>query len=279
VPNLYQGDGGPVEYNNPPPPRLLANPGPPPRGSYSGSRSAGSGHPSPPPQPPPDVFAGYLGPEIDAAKQLVQQFLALAGYPHGMDANGLTLWVLQAGDVSDPMAAFQMLYNVLPMEARQRNPGAAFGLDAATFSSRQNAIDATFKSLIGRTGWEETASQDWMDQGQWALVGNRDAIQNIYRKAFAGNWSQTQILQALTGSSESQVVKLLKDQPWLAQGQGFQQASQQYASLYGAPPVDTSTLAAWFKFNTGSAQLSRTQHEAVESAAPLAGVGGGTQTR
>src|SRR5215467_6884813 len=108
--NFYTDDDGRIIEFFPPKP-VKANPGPPPRGSYSGSRRNGAGLASPPSKPPPDIFAGFVGPAVDAAKQLVQQFLALIGYQSGLDANTLTLQLLQANLLGDQQAAMQYLYN------------------------------------------------------------------------------------------------------------------------------------------------------------------------
>lgn len=272
MPNVYVGgDSGAVQYNNPPPRPVKANPGPPARGIYSGSRAGsgagtgGSGGGSGlfgPPKAPPDIFAGYLGPEIDAAKQLVQQWLALAGYPHGVDANTFTLTLLQSGDLSNPSLAYQHMFNNLPMSVREQNPWAAFGLDAMTYQNRKDQMDSMVTSLIGNM-------PIWDDPGKWELVGARNSLQDIYRQAFIGNWNQTEMLQALTGSTSNEIKDLLTAQPWLVTGKGYQDVSQQYASLYGSAPVDTPTLKAWFKFNQGTQQLARTA-SATEQAAPLA---------
>jgi len=261
MPNLAPNEDGGTTVIPRPPPTQKYNPGPPPRGSYAGTRGDSN-----PPKPPPDLFGAYPGPETDAAKQLVQQFLALSGYPTSVDANGLTLYVLGQGLVSNANGAFQALFNLIPMESRQSHPWAAFGLDAATFKNRQESLSSTFEALIGKTGWEGMASQDWMDQGQWVLTGNRDAIQNLYRQAFLGNWSQSQVLSKL--QHDPAFAQLLKEQPWLAAGQGEQQIQQQFASLYGSAPVDTNALAGFFRFNAGTQQLGRTARETITSATP-----------
>lgn len=262
----YLGDvGGTSVYGilpRPPAP-TRANPGPPPRGSYSGQRSsAGSaGHPVPPPKPPPNIFAGYVGPEVDAATQIVQQFMALMGFPSGLDANQLTLQILQQGLTSDSLAAMTYLFDSgqgVTQDARNAHPWAQFGLDATTFHNRADSIDSLFTGLIG---------QDPQSFSDAAAAGT---LQGLYYQALKGNWSQTQIMQHL--QNDASFADLRQAQPWLAAGQGEQQAQQQFASLYGSAPVDTPTLASWFRFNTGTQQLNRNAVQATMTAAPTPGL-------
>ncbi len=264
--NVYQGENGPVQFRPPPP--VKANPGPPARGSYAGNRSSGPGQAATakPYHPPADIFAGYTGPAIDAASQIAQNFMALIGYPSELNVNQFALDVLKNGWASNPNAAYQYLFNNVPLEVRQANPGAAFGLSASAFQSRQDQLSSVFESLTGQTGWESLASADWMAKGQWALVGSRDPMQELYRQAFVGGWSQSQILEKL--QSDDRFSDLRQSQPWLVQGQGERQAAQTYASIYGSAPVDKDTLAAWFRFNTGTTQLNRNQREAITVAVP-----------
>ncbi len=260
---------GPVYYPPPPPPPLKHNPGPPPRGSISGGRSTGGGgHPVPPPESPPDIFGAYIGPEVDAAKQLVQQWMALMGYPTGMDANALTLDILQQGLAEDAQAADTWLFlNVATKDQQASHMWAQFGLDPTTYQQRKDSMDSLFQSLLGQTG------ADWQAGWTYDPAKFGTDLNTIYYQALKGSWNQTQVLQAIQQSGSDTVKQLVAAQPWLLQGQGFQQASQTYASLYGSAPVDTATLAGWFRFNTGTQTLSRSSRGAIETAAPLAQAG------
>jgi hypothetical protein len=255
MPNLYVGDRGePVVIPRPPPP-LKYNPGPPSRGSYAGTRTTSAGHPAPPPQPPPDIFANYTGPQVDAAKQMVQQFMTLLGYPQGVDLNQLMLQLLSGNLLGDPQAAAQFLYTSgmgVTEAMRQASPWAQFGLDAGSFHTRRDTIDSTFESLIGRNPEQ--------------LGAGEDSLRQLYHDAIRSNWGQQELLQRL--QSDPGFTDLRAAQPWLSAGQGEQQVSQQFASLYGSAPVDASALAGWFRFNTGAQQLNRTAREAIAVATP-----------
>lgn len=256
MPNLSVGnDGGPVVIPRPPP-STNYNPGPPARGSYSGGRTNSGGYPGPPPQPPPDIFAGYTGPSVDAAKQMVQQFMSLMGYPQGIDLNQLMLQLLQNNLLGDQQAAAQYLFingKGITEAMRGTSPWAQFGIDAGTFHNRQDAIDATFNALIGQDPQQLTAG--------WG-----DDLHQLYYNALKNNWSQSQLLQKL--QNDPKFADLRATQPWLAAGQTEQQANQQFTSLYGSAPVDTNALAGWFRFNTGTSSLNRAGREAITSAAP-----------
>lgn len=264
MPNLYQGDSGSVEYFPPKPVR--ANPGPAARGSYAGGRSSSPGHPpAPPPTPPPDIFGAYVGPEVDAARQIAQQFLANLDFPRGVDANSVTLYILSNHLTSNPQGAAESLVRwsgLVGADVLKSHPWAQFGLDATTYTQRVDTLQSAMQLLVGQ-------QVDISQLGNWttpSVASGLSSLQNTFWNALKGNWSQTQILQTL-----QQDQALVAAQPWLAQGQGEQQASQTFASLYGSAPVDTGTLASWFRFNTGTMTLNRTGREAVLQAAPTPG--------
>ncbi len=265
-----------------PPAPIAYSPGPPPRGSYSGHRASAPYHPSPPPAPPPDIFAGYIGPAVDAAKQIVQQFLTNIGFPQGLDVNGLTLQILAAGLAGDVEAATMFLYHNgrgITEDIRNAHPNAQFGLDMASFVTRRDAIDSAFQALVGEDPREY--SEGWGTD-----------LQKLYFNALRYNWSQSQVLQHLLSDPGASAYEddpidpkhpgwrgkhlvshlrfegLLEAQPWLAAGQTYEQEAKAFHSLYGRAPVDLPTLASWFRFGTGTQQLAKGEREAVMSATP-----------
>lgn len=249
--NFYPGDDGEPVIIPRPPPSQSYNPGPPPRGGYDGSRYSHAG----PPAPPPDIFGNYPGPETDAAKQLVQQWLALMGYPTNLDANTLTLNLLQNNLVNNPSAAYAWMYrHQTDQQMRDAAPWAQFGMDAGTFHTRKDALDSIFQQLVAS------------DPNDQLATGGGDALHQLYYDALSGNWSQSQLMQHL--QNDAAFADLRTAQPWLAAGEGEQQARQQYLSIYGSAPVDAGALAGWFRFNTGTQQLNRAGREAIMTAAP-----------
>lgn len=238
-----------------PPAPVSYNPGPAPGGSYSG-QSASS--PVPPPAPPPNIFADYPGPAVDQANQIVQQFLGLLGFPVGVNANTLALILLRVGLQANQQASFQQLFNNMADDVKWSHPWAEFGLDNATYHNRKDSYDAMFESLIGQTPYGSEVDL--------ARIGSRTDLQELYRQAFQGNWSQSQLMAHL--QQDASFAGLRDAQPWLMAGQGEQQVQQQFASLYGSAPVDTKALAGWFRFNQGAQQLNRAGREAIMVAAP-----------
>lgn len=257
--NLYEDANlTPVQFRPPPPVR--ANPGPPARGSYSGSRSSGAnaGYPVRPSKPPPDIFAGFTGPAIDAASQIAQNFMALIGYPSGIDVNQMALGVLRSGLAGDSEGADHYLfYGFLNNDQRAAHEGSQFGLSQSAYQQRKDSVDSIFSALIGDI-------PTWLEDNATGRSGTND----LYYNALRFGWSQSQVLQKL--QTDDRFSALRAEQPWLAQGQGEQQAEQTYASIYGSAPVDKGTLAAWFRFNTGTTQLNRNAREAITVAAPMA---------
>jgi hypothetical protein len=250
-----------------PPRRQNYNPGPGRNGHYA----------SPKPAPPPDIFAGFLGPEVDAAKQMTQQFLSLMGFPHNIDANQLTLQLLRSGQVSNTQAAMNFLFfqgQGITNEMRNGHEWAQFGMDAASYTTRRDQMDQTFMALLGADpqylGHDRAGK---VAVGDEQLIGASD-LQDLYYTAFKGGWSQQQILQQL--DLDPKYKGLLEQEPWLAGGQGFGQAKQSFSSIYGSAPVDEKTLAAWWRFNTGASQLTRsTRGEAITTAVPQPGTSEG----
>ena len=248
----------PFERGDPdrgPPPPTDYNPGPPGGGGYGGGGGRGGGGGGRP-APPPDIFAGYSGPAVDTASQLARQFVAMLSYP-GLDVNQLALQLLQNGLLTDANAAYEYLFysgNGMSDDLRNAHPNAQFGLDGASFQSRRDQFGTLFTDLIAR-------------DPEYFLTTGGDALQTLYRQAFRGNWSQTEVMQHL--QTDAQFAQLRADQPWIAVGQGERQAAQAFSSIYGSAPVDVDTLAAWFRFNTSVQQVSRVGREAVGVAAQL----------
>jgi hypothetical protein len=264
-------------YGPPPPPPY--NPGPPAGGGYGGGGRGGGGG-APPPQPPPDIFADYLGPEVDMAKQETQQFLTNFGFPHGIDANQATLWILQHGLTNDFQAASASLFWENPQfqnaDWRKANVWAQFGLDAATYHQRVGTASGMLEALTGMRGDESSfAFHDYASLSGW---DQSEFMNSLLRQAVSKGWSQAQLLQAILDAGKGEVsgdhlvAQIAKDllaaQPWLEAGSSFQQASTMFHSLYGSAPVDTPTLSSWWRFNTGVQQLTRGAFQVVETARP-----------
>lgn len=262
-PSYPYGPGDPPPGWGQPAPPVNANPGPSRGGGYSGGGGGGGGGGGPQPAPPPDIFAGYSGPAVDQASQLARQFVSLMGFSSGLDVNSLALQLLQNGSVmgSAQQAMDFMFYQGMGMTGDMRNshPWAQFALDQNAYQARKETLDQTFQSLVGVDPTFEVADPNQHKAGM-------ESLQELYFLALKSNWSQSELLGHL--QNDQQFAQLRIDQPWITAGQGEQQASQSFSSIYGSAPVDTSTLASWWRFNTGTATLSRTNAQALQSATP-----------
>lgn len=209
---------------------------------------------------PDSIFKDYPGPEIDAAKTIMKNFMAYLGWPVGVDSNALALHVLEWGYANKPMDAYATLFNssYLSDEQRKKTPWAKFGMDPDSYRQGLASVADMVQTTTGMTLSLDTLS-DPMGQGK----PETDAMQSLLQNALRGNWSQKQISDAFqSGSFYDQLEGKSVDlstitvaQPWLAAGQTYQSQAAQFSTIFGAPPVDTQHLAGWYNFNKSAASL------------------------
>jgi hypothetical protein len=184
---------------------------------------------------------------VDAAKNLVTNFMGWIGNPVGLNSINLAVQLLQKGLQSDPGSTYRFLFDQQAQSIQDAHPWAQFGMDADTFHANAAKMSDTFMTLIG-------GDPSWLHD-----VGGSNLNQLYYQSLTLG-LSQADIVSKLQGMSD-----VVAANPWLATGSTFAQSKQQYTSLYGAPPVDHVTLEDWFRFNLGSSQLQSAQKEDVIS--------------
>lgn len=201
----------------------------------------------------PSIFDGYSGPEIDEAKNLVKSYMHLIGYPPGVDAEQMALHLLRGGLENRSGDAFQDLYysSFTSDDIRQANPWARYGMDADGFKQTEAGAKIMLHNMLGMdVNLSNKKDGDPLDQ----------LLQNIIKNG----WGQSQVMTYLQsgqftnefgGTGKVDLSTITGAQPWLAVGVSYQQEAQQYINMYGAPPVDTPTLGAWFRFNEGAAHI------------------------
>jgi hypothetical protein len=184
---------------------------------------------------------------VDAAKNLVTNFMGWIGNPVGVDSISLAVQLLQQGMQADPGATYRYLYDHQSQTVQDAHPWAQFGMDADTFHAKAASTSDMFMNLIGN-------DPSWLHD-----VGGSN-LNKLYYDSITKGLSQADVVTQI-----GQMADVVAANPWLATGSTFAQSKQQYSSLYGAPPVDHAALEDWFRFNLGSSQLQSGQKELVQS--------------
>jgi len=235
-------------YRNPTPPK-------PPAQSYaSGPAKRSSGSKSPAPAAPPDPWAGVPGAVRDQANALVDKFLSTIGYPQGIDATALAQKLAKSGTniTGSPLDAYQWLYsNGITEQQQLAMPWAQFGMGKDDYGQTVAKLDSVYASWTG----EKLSTQNLGGNG--GLWGGSPMWQ-----AIRGSWTPDQIKNfAMFGNAEGtgpllESAQLTGDNPWLSEGQTYQQTLEGFQAFEGHTPTDKATLGAWFRFGASTKSLS-----------------------
>jgi hypothetical protein len=187
---------------------------------------------------PRSQFDGYKRGTSNTALQqataIIEQFLAIMGWPAGVNAEDLASKMLEQGLELSPARAYNWLFTQIPEALQEANPNAEFGMTQDTYVSSLNAFRDSFESF----------------------TGTPEIPHDVLRIAIDQGWTQSQMMQFLKNDARYSDPTLL---PWLSAGMGYRDVANQFHQTYGSAPTDRNQLASWFRFKTGAQQVGQSQ--------------------
>lgn len=281
-------DFSPIKDDPAPPIRKLGDDGP---GGGGGGGNGPAGAPGPtrtpglgatPPggtgsstKPATTIFDAYSGPEIDEAKNITKQYMQMIGYPRGVDADQMALYLLDHHLEGNPSQAFENLFfsPFTNVEMRNANPWARYGFDPDSYRTRLTTLQSTLSDVTG------------IDVNLIS-TGQTSEMEQLLQRALKDGWSQSQLTSAFRSGSFQNLAdqkvdlsSVVNEQPWLSQGQTFISMKNQYTNIFGAPPVDTKQLAGWYHFNQSAAHLGGGRPATETEKSKILVAGGGVEVR
>lgn len=233
-------------------------PSPPPKNYSTGP--ARRGKPSATPAPAaaaPDPWAGVPGAVRDQSNAITDKFLAVLGYPGGVDATKLAQDLAKSGTniTGSPFMAYEWLYShSSAMDDRRRSeaPWAEFGMDRDSYVQTTSKLNSVMASWTGS-----------------ALSAD------LVKQAIQGSWTPDQIKNVATYGNAEGTGPMLADaqltgaDPWIGQGQTYTQTLQGFQSFEGQHPTDKATLGAWFRFGVSARTLGHDSGGSAQAGKPL----------
>jgi hypothetical protein len=198
---------------------------------------------------PNDVFRNYPGPEVDAAVNLVTQFMGFIGFPQGVNTIDMVGHLLKYVPNLDPKDSYEALFvGQLTQQQQQQNPWAKYGMDRGAYEQAAQQMKAQYYSLSGENMPSDILDRALMDKWDTTSINNYLRFDNP-----AGPQPQNK------GNLPTQYD--LQNHPWVSQGKTYDQMVQDYQNATGQQPQNPSDLLNWWNYTQGQAAnpLSSTQ--------------------
>lgn len=250
----------PPYYDPTPPPRWYPYTQSP---RYVGAHTSQAAHQ---PEPPPDPWAGIPGAIHDGSNALVDTFVrGLGSEQMVQDANTIAIRLAKAYPylLTQPSYAYEQLFNwAISDDQRLRNPWLRFGMKADDYYTTVGKLNAMYSEWTG----------DWLGNG---LQGS-EIIHNVDHplwQAIRGGWLPNEVKNfAMYGNPQGggelrAEAKYAGSNPWLGQGQSYNQTMQQFAQFEGYQPPSKEVLADFWRF--GSTLKNLGQSHVQESTSKL----------